>query len=115
MSSGEYFYVVFTPSRDHWWCRFLHPDYQHCYLLKAEAGRWIVYGKTTDGLDLFTLPDFSASAGNMVVVKAEVEDNQRGLFMLNTCVGHIKHALGIRNPFILTPYQLYKHLTRHQL
>jgi len=72
-----------------------------------------VYGKTTDGLDLFTLPDFSASSGNMVVVKAEVEDNQRGLFMLNTCVGHIKHALGIRNPFILTPYQLHKHLTRH--
>ena len=57
MSSGEYFYAVFTPSRDHWWCRFLHPDYQHCYLIKAEAGQWIVYGKTTDGLDLFTLPD----------------------------------------------------------
>ena len=44
----------------------MHPDYQHCYLLKAEAGQWIVYGKTTDGLDLFTLPDFNSSDGNMV-------------------------------------------------
>lgn len=111
MSSGNY-YVVFTPSRDHWWCRFLHPAYQHCYLLKAEAGQWIVYGKTTDGLDLLTLEDFSAAEGNVIVVKARVEDNHRSLFMLNTCVGHIKQALGIRNPFIFTPYQLHKHLTR---
>ena len=73
----------------------MHPDYQHCYLLKAEAGQWIVYGKTTDGLDLFTLPDFNSSDGNMVVVKAEVEGNQGSLFMLNTCVGHIKQALDI--------------------
>jgi len=114
MSSGEYFYAVFTPSRDHWWCRFLHPDYQHCYLIKAEAGRWIVYGKTTDGLDLLTMEEFDISVGNMIVVKAEVEDDGRGLFMLNTCVGHTKQALGIWNPWILTPYQLYKHLTRNQ-
>jgi len=46
------------------------------------------------------------------VAKAKVSDNQRSLFMLNTCVGHIKQAIGIRNPFILTPYQLYKYLTR---
>jgi hypothetical protein len=112
MSSGNY-YVVFTNSRDHWWCRFLHPDYQHCYLVKAEAGRWIVYGKTTEGLDLLTLDEFSICSPNMIVVKTTVEDDGRGLFMLNTCVGHIKQALGIWNPWILTPYQLYKHLTRH--
>jgi hypothetical protein len=105
-------YVVFTASRDHWWCRYLHQFYRHCYLIKAEPEHWIVYGKTSEGLDLMTLPEFSAAEGNVVVVKAEVRDNQRGLFMLNTCVGHIKQAIGIRNPFILTPYQLYKHLAR---
>lgn len=112
MSSDEYFYVVFTPCGDHWVCKYLHPDFRHCYLIKAEHGRWIVYGKCADGLDLLTLPDFSASDGNKTVVKAEVKDHERGLFMLNTCVGHIKQALGIRNPFILTPYQLYTHLMR---
>lgn len=111
MSSDNY-YVVFTPSMDHWWCRFLHPDYQHCYLLKAEAEQWIVYGKTTEGIDLHALPEFSASAGNMIVVKTEVQSNFRTLLMLNTCVGHIKQALGIWQPWIVTPYQLHKHLTR---
>jgi len=91
----------------------LHSDYQHCYLVKAEAGRWIVYGKTTEGLDLLTLEEFSICSPNMIVVKTTVENDGRGLFMLNTCVGHIKQALGIWNPWILTPYQLYKHLTRH--
>jgi hypothetical protein len=105
-------YAVFTAAREHWWSQFLHPLYQHCYLIKAEPEHWIVYGKTSEGLDLLTLPEFSASEENVVVVKAKVRDNHRGLFMLNTCVGHIKQAIGIRNPFILTPYQLYKHLAR---
>ena len=48
----------------------MHPLYQHCYLLKADAGRWIVYGKTSEGLDLMTLDEFSASEGNVIVAKA---------------------------------------------
>jgi hypothetical protein len=103
-------YAVFTPTRDHWWCRFLHQDYGHCYLIKAESEHWIVYGKTTEGLDLMTLPEFSASIEGVILIKARVRDNKRGLFMLNTCVGHVKQAIGIRNPFIFTPFQLYKYL-----
>jgi hypothetical protein len=110
--SSDNVYAVFTAAREHWWCRWLHPLYQHCYLIKADAGRWIVYGKTSEGLDLMTLDEFSASEGNVIVAKAKVRDNHRSLFMLNTCVGHIKQAIGIRNPFILTPYQLYKYLKR---
>ena len=111
MSSGNV-YAVFTAARDHWRSPLLHPLYQYCYLLKADAGRWIVYCKTSEGLDLMTLDEFSASEGNVIVAKAKVRDNRRSLFMLNKCVGHIKQAIGIRNPFILTPYQLYKYLTR---
>ena len=112
MSSGEYLYAVFTPNRDHWWTRFMHPEYQHCYLIKADNGRWIVYGKCMNGLELETIDDFSIPSNGMIVVKAKADDSTRGLLMFNTCVGHIKQALGIRNPFILTPYQLYKHLRK---
>ena len=84
-------YAVFTAAREHWWCRFLHPLYQHCYLLKADAGRWIVYGKTSEGLDLMTLDEFSASEGNVIVAKAKVSAIIREVYSCST------HAWGISN------------------
>ena len=40
------------------------------------------------------------------------KDGKKRLFMLNTCVGHVKQFLGINHPFVWTPYQLYKHMKR---
>jgi hypothetical protein len=34
--------------------------------------------------------------------------------MLNTCVGHAKQILGINDPLILTPYQLFKRLKHEE-
>jgi hypothetical protein len=34
--------------------------------------------------------------------------------MLNTCVGHAKQILGINDPLILTPYQLYMRLKHEE-
>lgn len=34
-------------------------------------------------------------------------------FMLNNCVGVVKKILGIRAPFVWTPYQLYRYLEKH--
>ena len=103
-------YIVFTEDSGHWWSRFLHPFIQHCYVLIPDRGRWIIYGKTEQYFDLFTLDDQPFKLDEVIVVKATRKQTKRSLFMLNTCVGHAKQILGMNNPFILTPYQLYMRL-----
>ena len=69
---------------------------------------------TTKGLEMYTTDDVTQVVENDIIVKAVIRESRRSLFMLNTCVGHTKKVLGISNPFILTPYQLYRYL-RHEI
>ena len=108
--SSDSVYIVFTKERRHWWVRFLHPEINHCYMLKPDHDRLIVYGKCLKSMDLYTIDSYKCIIGERLLVKAAPKEDRQGLFMLNTCVGNIKQYLGIRNPFIWTPYQLYKRL-----
>jgi hypothetical protein len=110
MSSGETYYVVFTQGDGGWWECFLNRDIQHCYLVKPQAGKWMLVSKCVRDMDIRILDDFSVVTPNTLAIKVTAKECVRGLLMANTCVGHVKQVLGIRNPFILTPYQLYKYL-----
>jgi len=112
MSLGSY--IVFTKDDGNWWSRFLHKDIQHCFIAEPDKGLWIIYGKSRKSVDLYTVESYSDIIKESVILKAEKKQNARGLLMLNTCVGQVKQYLGIRNPFIVTPYQLYKRL-KHEI
>ncbi len=103
-------YIVFDKSDDYWWTKLLHPIINHCYLIKQYNGRWIVYGKSWGVMDLYTTDSYSDILANSYIIKVKPTESNRGLFMLNTCVGQVKQYLGITNPFIWTPYQLFKRL-----
>ena len=103
-------YVVFCDDSKHWWSPILHPTIRHCYVIKPENGKWIVHSKTTKGVEMYTTDDVTDVVENDIIVKAVIREPRRGLFMLNTCVGHTKQVLGITKPFIWTPYQLYRYL-----
>ena len=104
-------YVVFTDDRDHWWSRFLKKGIRHCYILVPSANRIIKFSRTAESFELFTTEAEKGIIDNNYIVCSFVPKKcKRSLFMLNTCVGHTKQILGITNPFILTPYQLYKYL-----
>jgi hypothetical protein len=74
--------------------------------MMADRGRWLIYGKTMHYVDLFTIDR------QMDIVKIDRKTARQSLFMLNTCVGHVKQILGINRPFIWTPFQLYKYLEK---
>ena len=114
MSVSSDCYVVFTIDEGHWWSWILHPTIRHCYVIAPANGKWIVHSKTTKGLEMYTTDDVTQVVENDIIVKAVIRESRRSLFMLNTCVGHTKKVLGISNPFILTPYQLYRYL-RHEI
>jgi hypothetical protein len=106
-------YVIFEDDQTNWWSRYLKKNIRHCYVVKPSGQGFLVFAKNCSGFDLFTTTDEKSIIGSKCILKIKPKDNQHSLFMLNTCVGHTKQILGIRNPFILTPYQLLKYLEKH--
>jgi hypothetical protein len=107
-------YVVFTNDDGNWWSRLLHHRIKHCYVIVPSMNCSIVHSKTTGIFDLYNESDINGIIdSNSIVMGYKQKSSSRSLFMLNTCVGHTKQLLGIGNPFIWTPYQLYKYLRKH--
>jgi len=111
MSSNNV-YVVFTKTDEpKWWNRIIHNEINHCYLLIPNGSRWVVIEKVYQTVEAYTIEDYRDILDTSIIIKANPKYKTRGLFMLNTCVGSVKQYLGIKNPFIFTPYQLMKALS----
>jgi|TARA_R100000805_G_C3507517_1_gene35056 hypothetical protein len=106
-------FVIFEDDKTNWWSWLLKKGCRHCYLVKPSPNGYIIHGKRQEGFDLFTVKDQDSIIQDIFAIVDYVPvEKKRSLFMLNTCVGHIKQMLGIDNPFILTPYQLLKHMRK---
>lgn len=127
-AAGAVWFVAFPSSRamtrTSWWVRFLRPGYRHCLacrpigdaqtLVVNHTGRRLVVDLAPMNAGVF-LRELMESAGAWVLA-AQAEDEGPGGAMLRgpmTCVETVKAALGIRAPFVITPRQLARHLTRN--
>mgnify|MGYP004244746981 CR=1 FL=1 len=101
--------------------RFLAPGFRHCFVCVQDAnGVWIridgqaglpnIRAECGAGFDL---AGFYRTQGLVVVECTDIDRRTpRSPLMLGTCVGAAKRILGLRAPFVLTPYQLYRRLVR---
>lgn len=114
-------YVVFTDQTDIRVLRFLRRGFRHCYVLFCFDGLWIcvdplLHKTEVMRLDLpenFTLQQWLEQQGDRVVRVTKTEPEPRILFpMPISCVESIKRILGLQRAAIITPWQLYKYLTR---
>ena len=105
-------YVVFERVKHRWWNYFLSRDINHCYIVEPYADKFIALNKTTHSLEVFLIDDFSVILSECKVIKAHKVKAKQSLLNLNTCVTLTKNYLGVKKPFIFTPYQLYKHLRK---
>lgn len=109
--------VCFQDASAHWAARFLKPGFQHVWVVVANDGVWmmldpkmgtpVLHAITNDSFDLAS---FYREQGLHVV---EVETREIEHFwplMLNNCVAVVKLIIGLRAPFIWTPWQLYRRL-----
>jgi len=107
-------HVCFCESRsDRWWKRFLQPGFSHvfAYMVIAEDLSLVV-DRTETELNIYH--SNAQEPENCVVVEYESQVMPTGLMPnLGTCVSITKHLLGIRDPRIITPWQLYQHLEDH--
>ena len=114
-------YIIFEPRRTAYWVdRFLDLRFSHVSAVKWDGFNWIAVtplsGYTSvEVLPFFNQTDLKHIVKNRRYVKVETICHSTRLripWFISTysCVDEIKGLLGIRNPLIITPLQLYRYL-----
>jgi hypothetical protein len=118
-SDWVYALVVFADATDLWWLRLLRPGFRHCFVALRYGDGWVVVDPMSHytAIASFPLPaDFDLIGwyqqhGLVVVpVKKNTPDKRVAPFMPHSCVETVKRILGIREFWIVTPWQLFRHL-----
>jgi len=104
------------------WLRLLRPGFRHCFLALRDAGRWIIYEPYSNrtvisvaeaGPD-FDLAGFFSKLGCTVVPTALGPTPPRAApWAPYTCVESVKRILGIQRRRVMTPWQLFRYLTKN--
>ena len=114
-------YIVFSGETDLRWLRvILRPGFRHCFVLLHDGRHWISLDPLACHFEVcvdpvspdFDLPRWLTAQG-CTVVPARLERRQRKAApaMIFSCVEAVKRVLGLHRRFIITPWQLYCHLT----
>jgi hypothetical protein len=111
-------WVGFTNNRGLSWLRLLKPGFRHCFLLLRSNGAWIVYDPLSNQtrIDLLWAGDelldhLSARGCRLLPARLEWEGQWRSQpWRPFSCVEAVKRALGLSAPWVLTPWQLFRHL-----
>ena len=111
-----YAMVAFGGKKTYWWTRFLRKGFYHCLVLFGDGYEWIIVDPVLGFTDLIKVKNSNAedTLENMgyTLLDVTVNLNYKKVNHLRplTCVETVKRFLGITNPFIFTPYQLYKYI-----
>ena len=113
--------VAFADAERPRWLRLLAKGFRHCFALVCSSGRWVVINPMSHWTDVVVLAESAdgATADEMVrtleargfaaVACAVAEPARRaGLPAPFTCVEVVKRILGIQEPLVLTPRQLFR-------
>lgn len=113
-------YVLFFPS-DRWWRILFRREYGHCIAVIRRDGLWVVVDPSMSMTELTILPvginlreimPNCTKIVRFVVWRDAKKMRTPWIFGAITCVEQIKALLGLRNPLLLTPYQLFKQLRK---
>jgi len=119
-SRGRSAMIVFV---DHTECRWLQPlrrGFRHCFVALEHGHAWLVCDSLKSHMELnlldlpaaFDLGRYYAQQGHRVLVGrigSQIPQTAIAVTPL-TCVSVAKRLLGIRAPWVWTPWQLFSHL-----
>jgi hypothetical protein len=112
--------VVFVGHADCCWLGCLRAGFRHCFVALRDGSTWLTCDPLKDRIELSALPipaDFDlasiyADRGHTVLFGQTKPGLARRplAFAPLTCVTVAKRLLGVRAPWVLTPWQLCRHL-----
>lgn len=109
--------------------RFFKSGFKHCFVCLETNGGWIIYDPLSFGTEVDVLVGIptAISAGidhverfylsqGYVCVRVGITPLERKVLPLTlfTCTEAVKRILGIREWWIITPFQLFKYLRRQE-
>ena len=109
-------YVAFGGRRTRWWMRFLKRGFYHCFLLMGNGREWVLIDPLVHVTDMIVLKHVSVIRAlrdkgyRLVRTTPRIPPVTRMRCRPLTCVEVVKRFLGINQPFIWTPYQLFNFL-----
>jgi len=104
--------LVYQPAdeRTVWWARAMSPKFVHVEVWRLlDVGYWLALQPYHDFLT-FNLVEGEPQGVVQRVQARRVRGTPLAPIGLKTCVTVAKAALGLRNPWIITPLQLYRHI-----
>lgn len=115
-------WVVFSGKSDWPWLKFLRPGFRHCFVIVHDGTRWLSLDPLLQHTELkvhdvppdFDLPGWLTARGNRVMAAPLNRVHTKPApVMVFTCVEAVKRVLGLHKWAVMTPWQLYRHLTRY--
>ncbi len=119
-SRAERVLVVFTGATDLRALAILRPGFRHCFAVVESGGQWLIYDPAShqtriEPIGRMALANLlgGLSGGDATLVCRRQRAAPLRLAPLApfTCVEAVKRLLGIRAPWVLTPWQLFRLLT----
>jgi hypothetical protein len=114
--------VAFSGRADLWWLPLLKPGFRHCLVALAQpGGGWVLLDPLAHATRVAHLPTLADPVGWFlahgllpVPVRPVPPAPRAAPWAPFTCVEavKVKRALGVRARFVVTPWQLFRHLTR---
>ncbi|MEQ8195551.1 MAG: hypothetical protein RIB59_13785 [Rhodospirillales bacterium] len=111
--------TVFHGHGDTLWARlFGRAGFRHCYVALACGDYWVEIDgriglpviKVATGASFDLASHYRAQGYTVIETETHARVPLQPL-MLGTCVGMVKRILGIRSPWVLTPWRLYRFLS----
>lgn len=111
-------WVVFTNQTDLPWLKLLRYGFRHCFVILHDGEKWLSIDPLAHRMQIqvhhvpsdFDLPRWLEERGH-IAIRAKIHDEPKmSPIMPLTCVEVVKRVLGVRNRFVLTPWQLYRYL-----
>lgn len=109
-------YVMFCDGT-HAFKKLLKPGFGHCYVIKEfKKNQWVVLDPTPTHLNVRPITTqkflpwyFKSTKGHEWIQVNQEADNKEKMRGRN-CVTAVKYIIGLHQPWIITPWQLYQFL-----
>jgi hypothetical protein len=111
--------VVFSGRADLAWLRLLKRGFRHCFVVLDFGDRWVMLNPLSHYTDVEVFAGLAAEdlaagfrrQGLTVVAARTMRPKPRPApWRPHTCVEAVIRILGMRAPWVLTPWQLYRYL-----
>jgi len=115
--------VAFSGETDIAWLRVLKPGFRHCFAIIEDPPYWVLYDPLSHRTNVEVLGDFDTDelerwfrSRNCQTVRTLQFNGpiRKQPFAIFTCVEAVKRIVGIRAPWVLTPWQLYRRLIENE-